>query len=108
MVPAMYLLLSVAATDNGRRATGRGGSIGARSALWQPDPADFGRPEVIARRNRATSVPAARRRPGKMAARRSSWRAPPRRAPHPHAGGRSDGTRAAEWAGGIATAARKG
>jgi len=68
----------------------------------------------IALRNRATGVPAARRRPGEALVSRRSWmtaewcalrraaprkpwlRRPPRRAhPHPRAGGRGDGPRAA-------------
>ena len=38
---------AIAATDHGRRAPERAaGARGARSALWQPDPADFGHPVV--------------------------------------------------------------
>jgi len=51
------------------------GHPAARSALWHPDPADLGHPEVIARRNCAAGVPAqaAQRRPGEVAARRRCW-----------------------------------
>jgi hypothetical protein len=46
-------------------------------------PADFGHPEVIARRTCATGAQAARRNPGEVAARRRPWRPLPPPAPHP-------------------------
>ena len=94
---------------DGPRAAGAGTGRWHRaavSALRQPDPADFGHPEFTARRNRATGVQAACRRPGEVGARRRSLvdhddseiLRPPPAHPHPRAGGRGAGRRAAERA----------
>ena len=58
-----------AGRGDGRRAPERvAGEAGGARRVMQHGPADFGHPEVIARRNRATCVQAARRRPGAVGA----------------------------------------
>ena len=89
---------AVAAMGHGRRGRGADSGRGMRVIATQTSP-----PEAIARRTCATGVQAARRHPGeeRCALRRPTlanhgcWRPPHRAHPHPPAGGRGDGPRAA-------------